>query len=87
MELYKINQTEEIKEMKKEEWEKIVKEKVSNVADREMESDCKQKKKMRNLEKKERKQNKYLTQQSVNDARTIFENRTNMVRVDGNFGK
>ena len=42
--------------MKTEEWKKIVKEKINNIADREMENECKKTKKMRNLEKEERKQ-------------------------------
>ena len=35
----------------------------------------------------DRKKKKYLTQQKIDDARTIFQLRINMLRINSNFGK
>ena len=52
MELHGLNFTDkDVTTMTKKEWEKAIREKINNMADREMEKECKSMKKMR-LEKK-----------------------------------
>ena len=53
--------------------------------DRELERICKHEEIMRAVEKDKRKQRTYMQKQSVMDAQTTFEIRTDMLKRDSNF--
>jgi len=70
----------------KNQWKKLIERNLADVVNREITNKCAVKKKVQHLMQENGNLKKYFTQYTWEAARTLFEVRTNMVKLDCNFG-
>ena len=75
----------EVSKMKKKLWEQVIDKKVKEKADEEARKDCYMKAKIKMIRNEERELKKYIWEHLKENGRTIFEVRTNMIKIGANF--
>jgi len=82
----KMYSDEDVVNMTKNQWKKLIERNLADVANKEITNKCVEKKKVQHLMQENGNLKKYFTQYVWESARTMFEVRTNMVKLDCNFG-
>ena len=77
----------EVTKLNKKQWEQVIDKKIKEKADEEARKDCYMKAKTRMIANEERELKKYIWEQLKENGRTIFEVRTNMIKIGANFGE
>jgi len=72
--------------MTKNQWKKLIERNLADMVKKEITNKCAEKKKVQRLIQENGNLKKYFTQYTWETARTVFEVRTNMVKLDSNFG-
>ena len=77
----------EVTKMNKKQWKQVIDKKIKEKADEEAQKDYYMKEKTKMIANEERELKKYIWEQLKETGRTIFEVRTNMIKIGANFGK